>query len=127
MKAGGGNLTTSHIEDLSLCALFLMTAAKQVDQAYNACHSSRHTIRDANRDINKMVAVLLDKKATAFVEGRTTPTFEDPTSSGLEKMCNTSWIQETLSRNPTDEQIEDLSMEEENCIDEFDYEICDTF
>lgn len=125
MKAGGGNLTPNHIEDLSLCALFLMSAAKQVDQAYNAHHSSRHTTRDADRDLNKMVAVLLDKKATAFVEDRTTPTFEDPTPNGL-KMCNTSWIQETLSRNPTDEELADLSMEEENCIDEFDYEICDT-
>ena len=52
--------------------------------------------------------------------------FEDPTPNGL-KMCNTSWIEETLSRNPTDEETEDLSMEKENCIDEFDYEICDIF
>ena len=79
------------------------------------------------RDIDKMAAVLLDKKATAFIEDRTTPTFEDPTPNSLKKMCNTSWIEETLSRNPTDEETEDLSMEKENCIDEFDYEICDIF
>ena len=121
MKAGGGNLTPNHIEDLSLCALFLMSAAKQVDQAYNAHQSYKHTTRDADRDVNKIVAVLLDKQAVVPVEDRTSPTFEDPTPNGLKKMCNTSWIQETLSRNPT----EDLSMEEENHIDEFDYEICD--
>ena len=118
MKAGG-SLTPNHI-DLSLCALFLVSAAKQVDQAYSAHQSYKHTTRDADRDVNKIVAVSLDKQVVVPVEDRTSPTFEDPTPNGL-KMCNTSWIQET-SRNPT----EDLSMEEENHIDEFDYEICDT-
>ena len=88
MKAGG-NLTPNHI-DLSLCALFLMSAAKQVDQAYNAHQSYKHTTRDADRDVNKIVAVLLDKQAVVSVEDRTSPTFEDPTPNGL-KMCNTSW------------------------------------
>lgn len=74
MKAGG-NLTPNHIEDLSLCALFLMTAAKQVDQAYNVHHSYKHTTRDADRDINKIVATLLDKQATASVKDRTSSTF----------------------------------------------------
>ena len=95
MKAEG-NLSPNHI-DLSLCALFLMSAAKQVDQAYNAHQTYNHTTRDAHRDVNKIVAVLLDKQATS-VEDRTSPTFEDPTPNGS-KMCSTSWMQDT-SWNP---------------------------
>ena len=56
MKGGEGNLMPNHVEDLTLYALFLMTAAKQVDQAYNAHHPSRHTTRDADRDLYKIVA-----------------------------------------------------------------------
>ena len=110
-------MTTAHVEDLSLCALFLMSAAKRTDQEYNTHHSLMHTVRDANEDIDKLIGLLLDKKTTAFLQGRTTPTFDDPTPKGMQKMCNTSWIQETLTRNPLDE---DLCVEEEDHIDELD-------
>ena len=50
-----------------------------------------------------MAQILLEKKATSFIDGRNSPTFEDPTVKGLKKLCNTQWVQETLARNPLDE------------------------
>ena len=44
-----------------------MSAAKQVDQAYNAHQSYKHTTQDADRDVNKIVAVLLDKQAVVSI------------------------------------------------------------
>ena len=47
MRASGGNLTDTHIEELSLCALFLMSAANKVDQELGCHHdqSTTHSIR----------------------------------------------------------------------------------
>ena len=122
MRAGGGNLTNSHIEDLSLCALFLMSAAKKTDQEFRSHRTTAHSVRDANKDIDKMVHVLNEKKVTSLLEGRNSPPFEDPTEKGLKKLCNTKWVQETLERNPLDEDIE--SVQEEHVAD-IDYEIAD--
>ena len=67
MRASGGNLTETHIEELSLCALFLMSAAKKVDQELGCHQSTAHTIRDANKDISKMMKVLLEKSVSSHV------------------------------------------------------------
>ena len=123
IKAGGGNLTNSHIEDLSLCALFLLSAAKKTDQEFGCHHTAAHSVRDAKADINNLVNVLHENEVTHLVEGRNTPSFEDPTEKGLKKLCNTAWIQETMARNPLDEESESLQ-EEEGVLD-FDYEIAD--
>ena len=49
MWASGGNLTDSHTEELSLCALFLMLAAKKVDKEFSCHQSSAHTVRKAGQ------------------------------------------------------------------------------
>ena len=97
MRAGGGNLTNSHIEDLSLCTLFLLSAAKKTDQEFGSHRTTVHSTRDVKTDIDKMVNALHENKVTHLVEGRNSPTFEDPTEKGLKKLCNTSWIQETMA------------------------------
>ena len=122
VRAGGGNLTNSHVEDLSLCALFLMSAAKKTDQEFCCHRTTAHSVRDANRDIDKIVHVLHEKNVTSLLEGRNSPLFEDPTEKGLKKLCNTKWVQETLARNPVDEDFE--SLQEEHVAD-IDYEIAD--
>ena len=107
MRASGGNLTDSHIEELSLCALFLMSAAKKVDKEF-ACHqSSAHTVREAGLDITKMANLLLEKSVTSFMTNRTTPAFTDLTEKGLKKLCNTEWVHETLARDLTEEYMEE--------------------
>ena len=52
MRGGGGNITKSHADDVSLCALFLMEASKKVDREFRCSQSTAHTVRDASRDIN---------------------------------------------------------------------------
>lgn len=120
MRASGGNLTESHIEELSLCALFLMSAAKKVDKEFSCQQSSAHTVREARKDIDKMADLLLEKSVTSFSTSRTSPTFNDPTEKGLKKLCNTEWVHEMLTRDVTDEDME----EEEHVID-LDYDIAD--
>ena len=56
LRSAGGNLTTKHVEDVSLCALFLMEASKKADHLFKVPPpSTAHTIRDSDKDIEKMV------------------------------------------------------------------------
>ena len=113
-------MTDSHIEELSLCALFLMSAAKKVDKEFSYHQSSVHAVREAGRDVTKMANILLEKSVTSFVTSRTTPAFKDPTEKGLKKLCNTEWVHETLARSMSEEDME----EEEHVID-LDYDLAD--
>lgn len=125
MRASGGNLTDTHIEELSLCALFLMSAAKKVDQELGCHQSSAHTVRDANKDISKMVKVLLEKTTSSFLSERNSPTFEDPTEKGLKNLCNTEWVQETFARNPLEDATGFLQEEDDTSSIDLDYELSD--
>jgi hypothetical protein len=51
LKSSMGNLTQKHIEDVSMCAQFLMEAAK-TDREFQCHQSSAHTVRDAEKDIS---------------------------------------------------------------------------
>ena len=82
MRESGGNLTDTHIEELSLCAVFLMSATKKVDQELGCHQSTAHTIRDTNKDISKMI---LEKSVSSLACERNSPTFEDPTEKGPNK------------------------------------------
>ena len=124
-----GNLTQKHIEDVSMCALFLMDAAKKIDREFQCHHSSAHTEWDAERDISKLLEHLLDKTVVAHSPERNTPSFTDPTDTRYKKLCNTSWVQEILSK--TGREDCDLDVEEDDMVDEdtdeidLDYEIAD--
>ena len=100
-----------------------MSAAKKVDRELGCHQSSAHTIRDANNDISKMVKVLLEKSVSAPVSERNNPTFEDPTEKGSKKLCNTKWVQETLARNPLEEDTEFLQKDDANV--DLDYKLSD--
>ncbi len=83
MRSSGANITTKHLEEISLCSLFLMEAAKKADRAFGVHpQSTSHTVRDAKADISKMAKHVVDKKTT---DGRTTPEFHDLTD-WLEKV-----------------------------------------
>ena len=75
MRAGGGNLTNAHIEDVSLGAVFLMTVGLTKSSATTA-----HSVRDANRHIDKMLQVLHEKGVTSLLDG---PIVEDLTEKEL--------------------------------------------
>ena len=107
MKSGGSNLTQQHAEDLSLCALFLMEASKGVAREFCVYRSKSHTIRDANKDVNNLLNYLLEKKVAHELPECASIGFKDPTDDGLDKMCNTNWIKDTLSRTGCDDNPED--------------------
>ena len=98
MRSSGANITTKHLEEISLSSLFLMEAAKKADQVFGVHpQSTAHTIRDAKADIKKMATHLLNKKATTEFPGRNTPAFHDLTEDGWKKLSTTDWIQGALS------------------------------
>ena len=129
MRSGGGNLTEAHAEDLSLCALFLMEAAKATDKEFEAHRTTAHTIRDANKDILKISTQLISNSVACTIQNRTSPAFKDPTDDGLAKICNSSWVKDILLKadsHQTDEDV--LIREEETHVDnlmDIDYEISD--
>lgn len=126
MRSGGGNLTEAHAEDISLCALFLMEAAKATDKEFEAHRTTAHTIRDANKDILKISTHLISNSVACSVQNRTSPAFEDPTDDGLAKICNTSWVNDILTKVDSSQTDDDNPIKEEieNFMD-LDYEISD--
>lgn len=72
--------------DISLCGLFLLHAAKQVQVALKTSfHSSFHTVADTSHDVQKMVTYLLEERATSDT-GRTGTEFECSLKKGSKKM-----------------------------------------
>ena len=64
VQAAGSNATKKHIEEISLCRMFLLEAGKKADRAFNVPPAStRHSVRDAKSDINTMMRDLLEKAA----------------------------------------------------------------
>ena len=124
MKSGGSNLTQQHAEDLSLCALFLMEASKRVAREFGVYRSKSHT-RDANKDVNNLFNYLLEKKVAHKLPERTSIGFKDPIDDGLDKMCNTNWIKDTLSRTGCDDNLEEEDTTFELTEADQDYELFD--
>ena len=113
MKASGSNLTQQHMTDISLCGLFLLHSAKQVQVTLKTSfHSSFHTVADASHDVQKMVTYLLEERATSDT-GQTGTEFECPLKKGSKKMG--SAFQNFLNNiYEPDESIDDTISEERN-------------
>ena len=72
LRASGANVTDKHIELVSLCALFLMEAAKRADSdIYVPSPSTSHTIRDSASDINKIRTYVHEKEVNREVAQHT--------------------------------------------------------
>lgn len=87
MRSSGANVTEAHIRDVSMCALFLLQAAKKCDSVFGvAPQSTAHTVRDSKADIRKIQEQLCEKGVTKENNNRNTPgpEFIDPTVSGLD-------------------------------------------
>ena len=84
LRVSGANRTDKHIVDVSMCALFLLEAAKKCDEVFGVHPSSTaHTVRDSKSDIQKISNMLLEKEVTMENSSRTTPSFTDPTKDGM--------------------------------------------
>ena len=115
------------MEEVSLCALFLMDAAKKVDAQLGVTKSStRHSIRDSARDVTKMVAKLLeDHVCKEDYERRGDPVFQDPLVKGMERVGR-GWIKAFLEKHGTDpEWTAEGEEETERISEDFQYELYD--
>ena len=124
MRGGGGNITTSHAEDVSLCALFLMEASKKVDREFQCKQSTAHTTRDASRDIKILTGVLLESEVILEKEDRTSPSFTDPAEMGHKKIGTASWVAETLAATRFATADLEVNIENEETVD-VNYELSD--
>ena len=120
MRGGGGNITKSHAEEVSLCALFLMDASKKVDREFDVHRTTAHTVRDADKDISKLTSILIEDKVVVQNKERISPCFSDPTDIGHKKLGTTSWLADTLAAISTEDLQEEVSNEQ---LTEFSYEL----
>ena len=110
LKSSGANCTPKHMEDISMCGLFLLDTAKRADQEFQIPYrSSHHTVRSAESDIKKMVSHLLEENVTCEREERGNIKFNEPIQVGMQKVVN-GWLQNYLkfsgSESPTDDSQE---------------------
>ena len=103
-----------------------MKDSKATDKEFNVHCTIAYTTRDANKDILKISAHLIETCVTSAVENRTKPEFKDPTDDKLAKICNTSWVQDVLSKAASlHTEDGDLIKEERENIVDLNYEISD--
>ena len=115
MRSGGANLTPQHIEEISLCGLFLMDVVKKIDSQFEAHRTSAHTTPESYKDVSKLSHHLLQQGIVQEMDERQSPSFTD---AGLDKICNSSWIWDILDRT----EGEDLEREEREPLD-LNYEL----
>lgn len=122
LRSSGANVTDQHIRNVSMCASFLLEAAKKCDKIFAVTpRSTAHTIRDSNVDIKKIREHLLEKGITKEDKDRTAPAFIDPTNSGLDTLCKGDWLQKHLASTGCD----NLHNEQEHDEIDLDYELSD--
>ena len=122
LRSSGANVTATHIEDVSLSALFLLEAAKKTDREFGVTpQSRRHTIRDSTKDIQKVAQHLIENTVTTEMPGRVTPKFHHPTETGWKRLSNSDWLQGVLSRS----LVEERENESERGEVDLDYELYD--
>ena len=123
LRSAGGNLTQKHVENVSLCALFLMEASKKADKFFNVPPpTTAHTIRDSDKDVEKMVSHLLEAKVSTADRDWTSSPFKDPVESGWAKLWTTDWLKNALARDLA-EDTPDLEAREQEL--DIDYELAD--
>lgn len=97
LKASGANCTQKHMEEVSMCGLFLLEAAKKADQEFLIpSTSSHHTIRSSEEDIKKMTKHLMEEKVPQEVVDRSVQIeFEEPIELGMKKIVE-GWLRNYL-------------------------------
>ena len=98
MQSAGANATKKHIEEISLCGMFLLEAAKKANEAFNVPpQSTLHSVRDAKSDVHTMMQDLL-QRAVVEQQDHHGPPFSDPTTKGMEEKAARGWIENVLQK-----------------------------
>ena len=112
-----------------MCA-FLMEASKKADKVFNVTPAATaHTVRDSNKDIQKMVSHLHEAKVNILDKDWTTPPFIDPAETGWQKLAQklamADWLKNTRTRHLVDDSAdlqEDIDSEFEHRFGDLDFE-----
>ena len=104
-------------------APFLLEASKKTYFFNLPPPTTAHTIRDSDKDIEKMVSNLHEAKVNVDTQ-RTSPPFKDPVESGWTKVWTTDWLKNALSHNLADDTKPDLEQVDRKL--DLDYELADT-
>ena len=122
LRSSGANVTDKHITDVSMCALFLLKAAKTCDKVFAVPpQSTAHTVREFKSDIRKIHTLLIEKKIIQEDISRTTPTFVDPTESGLNTLTKGDRLKKVLIKSD-----ENLQNEQGHGEVDIDYELAES-
>ena len=98
VRAAGANATKKHIEEISLCGMFLLQAGKKADSAFNVPPASiHHNVRDARTDVLIMMEDILANAAEE--RDRHGSPFADPTTRGMEDKAAKGWIEGVLRKD----------------------------
>ena len=123
MRSSGANATQKHLEDVSMCGLFLLEVCRKVDKMFGAECSGAHTTRDAGSDIEKITTYLRTQKVTKEVENRQGWSFIDPHTLGYKKVAEgklDAYLQEK------EDGSDDVSQEQQGEVD-INYDFFDPF
>ena len=123
MRSIGANATQKHLEDVSMCGLFLLEVCKKVDSMFGAKCSGAHTARDARGDIKKIAAYLHAETVPKEIENRQGWSFTNPHTLGYAKVAEgklDAYLHE--EENSSDDAEQDLQGE----VD-INYELSDPF
>ena len=86
MWSSGLNATKKHLEEVSVCTMFLLTFAKRVDRMLGVAHS----IRDSTGNVEKMGLYLQSKGVTKEIlqlgQRQQSFSFKDPSIAGMHKV-----------------------------------------
>ena len=87
LRSSGANATKKHLEDISMCGLFLLDVCKGVDGMFGVQCNGAHTTRDAAGGIRKIVSYLCEEKVTKEVKDRHGWPFIDPCIAGCKSVA----------------------------------------
>lgn len=125
LKSSGANCTTKHMEDISMCGLFLLDTAKRADQEFGTPYrSSHHTVRSAENDIKTMTIHLLEEKVTKECKDRVRIKFDEPIELGMQKVVD-GWLQSYLKSSRSESCTDDHEPDSESFDEDvdLDYEL----
>ena len=122
MRSRGANATRKHLEEVSLCAMFLLTFAKRVYRMLDV--SVLQTVRYSTSDMKKMISYLRNEGVTKEVfqpaQQQQSFSLENPSIAGMHKVSTGKldpYLQGEIEMNP--EEIGD-----DHLVD-IDYELYD--
>ena len=125
LRSCGSNATKTHMERVSLCAMFLLEACRLCDSMFGVSRSTYHAVANATEDINKLVTHLIQCCMIKEQPNREEIIcFEDPVYRGMKKVSD-GWLAKFLSSSFNEESDVVSCATDEDFELDVDYELYD--